>query len=330
MLLFLVFILVVSQVVLLLLSPQFRDKFIFRWYYDEVYKPMILDNSRYRIKFYVVPVFYLSVYSYMVYIFYSRTFAIISPMLTSIETYVVIPLTLILPLFFGSMSMIIKPDSSNAHQIGSEKRYPYDNLLYFPQHECRTCKQVKPARSKHCTVCNSCIYLADHHCVWINNCVGMGNYMYFYSFLCSNLLLLSYSFIRLIFIQFNKSAYNTTPTGEKSLLILSILCGSFTVILAVYCYFVFELVNSGMTTNEKDKWQMVHDYINTGDLVRDPEGKYFIKYQNGGNNHEFYSTDSYDGTQYTIVDYFTVKSPAEITNIYDKGNFINNLREFIG
>ena len=71
-------------------------------------------------------------------------------------------------------------------------RYPYDYTLYHPHQNCRTCERPKPARSKHCPICKTCMERQDHHCIWINNCVGLHNYHYFVALLVTVAMLLGY------------------------------------------------------------------------------------------------------------------------------------------
>jgi len=40
-------------------------------------------------------------------------------------------------------------------------RYPVDYVIYVPK-ECGTCKIPRPARSKHCSLCNKCVARYDH------------------------------------------------------------------------------------------------------------------------------------------------------------------------
>ena len=61
--------------------------------------------------------------------------------------------------------------------------YDYGPIFSYNDLKCKTCKFLKPARSKHCSVCNHCVAKFDHHCPWINGCVGIGNYHYFINFL---------------------------------------------------------------------------------------------------------------------------------------------------
>ncbi|KAI1341098.1 zf-DHHC-domain-containing protein [Xylariaceae sp. FL0016] len=70
--------------------------------------------------------------------------------------------------------------------------YPYDFTLFHPGQTCRTCRLLKPARSKHCAVCKRCVAKMDHHCVFINNCVGYGNQHWFVLLLLTTALLTTY------------------------------------------------------------------------------------------------------------------------------------------
>ncbi|XP_069503453.1 palmitoyltransferase ZDHHC4 isoform X2 [Ambystoma mexicanum] len=53
--------------------------------------------------------------------------------------------------------------------------YKYDGVMFHKKRICATCQLVKPARSKHCGVCDRCVHRFDHHCVWVNNCIGANN-----------------------------------------------------------------------------------------------------------------------------------------------------------
>eukprot|EP01061_Rhynchopus_euleeides_P003913 TRINITY_DN1318_c0_g1_i1.p1 TRINITY_DN1318_c0_g1~~TRINITY_DN1318_c0_g1_i1.p1 ORF type:complete len:389 (+),score=122.43 TRINITY_DN1318_c0_g1_i1:79-1245(+) len=70
--------------------------------------------------------------------------------------------------------------------------YSFDESLYFKGAECPTCVFKKPARSKHCKLCNRCVRRFDHHCGWLNNDVGEGNLKWFFFFLLSHCLLCGY------------------------------------------------------------------------------------------------------------------------------------------
>merc|ERR1711879_105172 len=71
------------------------------------------------------------------------------------------------------------------------ERYKWDEQI-FSEAYCKTCQLTKPARSKHCSLCNVCIAKFDHHCIWINNCVGVGNHKWFLGFLFWHLVICFY------------------------------------------------------------------------------------------------------------------------------------------
>jgi hypothetical protein len=72
------------------------------------------------------------------------------------------------------------------------RHYPYDRVLYHPGVDCSTCNFQKPARSKHCSICKTCVSRMDHHCIWVNNCLGRGNYKWFIALLLSTGILIAY------------------------------------------------------------------------------------------------------------------------------------------
>ena len=56
-------------------------------------------------------------------------------------------------------------------------------------------KILKPLRSKHCEICQTCVMVFDHNCPWINNCVGAGNYLYFFLYIITIEINLIFVFI---------------------------------------------------------------------------------------------------------------------------------------
>lgn len=84
------------------------------------------------------------------------------------------------------------PGKIDVNTVKSQlETYPFDNVLYMKK-SCPTCGIPRPARSKHCRICNKCIARFDHHCAWMNNCIGERNLRYFLAFLGWHVLLCWY------------------------------------------------------------------------------------------------------------------------------------------
>ena len=112
-----------------------------------------------------------------------------------------------LVIFNYLLSIIVKP--GNINDIKKSKYYQthnpyYSDYIKFPLsfiknnnlnkktniywRKCKYCKELKPLRTHHCSLCGTCVMKMDHHCPWINNCVGQNNHRYFLLFLFHSLI----------------------------------------------------------------------------------------------------------------------------------------------
>ncbi|KAG7619180.1 Palmitoyltransferase DHHC domain [Arabidopsis suecica] len=89
---------------------------------------------------------------------------------------------------------------------------------------CTKCRNVKPPRCHHCSVCQRCVLKMDHHCVWIVNCVGARNYKFFLLFLFYTFLETMLDVIVLLpsFIEFFSQAIkHSSSPGKLASLVLA-------------------------------------------------------------------------------------------------------------
>lgn len=155
------------------------------------------------------------------------------------------------------------------------KDYRFDYTLFHPGNICSTCNLEKPARSKHCSLCRTCVSMCDHHCPWVNNCVGRGNYRYFLALLFSLGAMeiygayLSYWILSPILSKtepghafWSKAHWNeilrvtviAVNVGGLSIAGVGMLAAATAALPlglgAYHCYLIW----AGMTTNESSKW----------------------------------------------------------------------------
>lgn len=310
--------LVVLQVVVLLLSPFCKLRWPFSWYYSRIFKPLLHDDQRYRWKFYLVPGFYMALYGYIIYVLLQNVLPAIQHRLWLLEKLVAIPFAVLITPVLGILSMSVAPETTKNHLPGALNEYEPDGIIYYPSLFCRTCHLKKPARSKHCNICQACVLVADHHCIWVNNCIGKGNYVYFFSFLVANVVSLLYGFLRVFQVTMTSS-----ERYPRNVLIFTILCGTFAVICGVFTFLQLQLVCDGMTTNEKDKWYTIQQLMREGSLVKTARSQWFIK--SAQDPCEFFSTNAYDPKAYRLKNYEIIKDPSQIPNVYDYGSFWSNL-----
>ncbi|CAH2069292.1 unnamed protein product [Thlaspi arvense] len=114
---------------------------------------------------------------------------------------------------------------------------------------CPKCRNVKPPRCHHCSVCQRCVLKMDHHCVWIVNCVGARNYKFFLLFLLYTFLetLLDVVVLLPSFIKFFSEAmkHSSSPGKLASLVLAFVLNLAF--VLSLLCFVVMHV--SLLSTN---------------------------------------------------------------------------------
>lgn len=154
------------------------------------------------------------------------------------------------------------------------KLYRYDDII-FTESECKTCQITKPARSKHCRLCNRCIARFDHHCTWLDNDIGYLNlrifllfllmtsiHIFYVFYLCYNII---YSVVDTQNLWFYQSKHGTLDKTPYFILfkilvyhmpvIVSLLLFTLPVGLMVFSFFIYHLylVSKNETTNESFK-----------------------------------------------------------------------------
>ncbi|KAK3659719.1 palmitoyltransferase swf1 [Elasticomyces elasticus] len=191
-----------------------------------------------------------------------------------------IPVLVALPYYFTYLTVTHTSHFITPSDLSSRLRdYPYDYILFHPGTACRTCNLPKPARSKHCSLCQKCVAKSDHHCPWINNCLGRGNYRYFLFLLLSLGVLQIYGTYLSVYILgpiYREARSESTWEDVGNALVEAINEGGISIagvgllaaltavlplgLLAYHCYLVW----AGMTTNESQKWADWRDDMGDG------------------------------------------------------------------
>ncbi|KAJ5136591.1 hypothetical protein N7448_005145 [Penicillium atrosanguineum] len=180
----------------------------------------------------------------------------------------------ILPYVLIYKCVVTKSFVTSKNHEEEMKRYPYDCAIFYPGHRCSSCLFLKPARSKHCNICQACVSRHDHHCVWLMNCVGANNYVYFLSLLLSLTILLTYGTL-LGYSLLSQTLQEIVPpeyqaamkgwtmyfniwaiviTADSKIGTVTLLMLMTAPLAAAFLVYHTYLIWAGMTTNESSKW----------------------------------------------------------------------------
>ncbi|KAG9160006.1 hypothetical protein Leryth_005751 [Lithospermum erythrorhizon] len=241
------------------------------------------------------------------------------------------------------------PGTVNAKNVSQYVlAYPYDDII-FSEKECKTCKIPKPARSKHCSICDCCVARFDHHCGWMNNCIGETNTRYFMSFLFWHFLLCIYGTVVIALIIAGKleelrvihilTVYYGIENSFKSLaphvaqwllasfnmqLLIMVFLAIVSLLLAGFFLYHTKLCLTNTTTSETFKWE---EFLNNQRRVKEAEASAVaLKESLGKLSHDKKPPPSkwrnFFGRS-RLEDIEVVK-----TNMYDKG-FVHNVYEIV-
>lgn len=241
---------------------------------------------------------------------------------------------------FTSFYILYTSDPGHVSKLNHPRlvaKFAYDKVLYMPHAECRTCLLAKPARSRHCSVCNRCVAMQDHHCIWINNCIGLYNYRYFLLFLLVNLYIFAYGFICIYLPMRNSFADAWQQPGvfgkfaalinmgeaQKTATCLLLLCTVLCPLVFAFTCFHLWYVYAGVTTTESDKWADIIDLIPEKMLYTYSGTSILLLRKFNGQFNRRLSADEQAFIEASGAQLQLVTDKTQIPNIYDHGFFKN-------
>ncbi|KAJ3186505.1 Palmitoyltransferase zdhhc20 [Gaertneriomyces sp. JEL0708] len=117
---------------------------------------------------------------------------------------------------------------------------------------CNKCRNWKPDRTHHCSICNTCVLKLDHHCPWVNNCVGFLNYKFFYLFVVYCTLYCAFIFLSIgvTFMSSDDGKVENLILRSFSVLLVFLVGGIFAVCLLVFVVVHTSLILSNKSTIE--------------------------------------------------------------------------------
>lgn len=305
------------------------------------------NSTVYRLIRWLVPLFYVVVVTFCIFQFFKWVYpALDAAIVTSHIHSACIALSIAGVLFSTVLVIFSDPGTLTDENAPVACSSFTNNGLIFFNKNCQTCHLEKPARSKHCSVCNKCVLLYDHHCIWVNNCIGYKNYRWFMAFLVLNINLMVYGG----YLCWRELRAQPRPNGWWKLIVASsennriagillILALFISVITSLFAGLHIRYLYLGVTTNEAEKWGEIEHLVAMGVLyyvvekdvyveeasTRLADGTFEMVYLrlNGDNKIAFTSREK---SGLTFMRISLVET--DLNNIYDRG-FWENVKERI-
>jgi palmitoyltransferase len=176
-------------------------------------------------------------YSYKNKIFYYLFYIIVCPLYSLFYYQVVLNYVLTALIKPGSVADLKKSikfkkkinpyycykEIPNLNYILRIGNYNPKNKIKFPF--CKHCKEIKPLRAHHCSICQKCHLRMDHHCPWVNNCIGLSNFRYFVLFIFYLWVICIFNTILSVYPFFSLKRFDSN--NELSFVSVIGMCGIF-------------------------------------------------------------------------------------------------------
>ena len=109
---------------------------------------------------------------------------------------------------------------------------------------CSECETVKPIKTRHCSICNRCVFHLDHHSPWVNNCIGLENQRFYLLFILYSMLGVFYNLFSVMSI-WNHYMYKDNAKLMNFIFVLDLFL---TVVLVMLNMWHWALAMTGMLT----------------------------------------------------------------------------------
>lgn len=148
------------------------------------------------------------------------------------------------------------------------------NLKGFWNRMCPECNELKPARTHHCSICDTCVFQMNQHCVFINNCVGLDNQRFFMLFTLYSWIGACYYLISIVAI-WNHFSYQEHKQLMTYLLVFDSLTASCLFVYNAYTWFLAAIGHTNIEFVGRATGYKTNNYDFTFTRVRDNLFKVF-------------------------------------------------------